>query len=97
MQKYYEGKYKYDFEVFSVINRDGYELEIFMQDELSAVNKAISILLEEGYVRIVHGPGTWLELDLERGVVSPDGFPHSDCIPPHIWETLDDEIREKLK
>ena len=97
MQKYYEGKYKHAIQVCSVINRDGYELEIFLQDELSAVNKAISILLEEGYVRIVNGPGTWLELDLERGVVSPDGFPHSYCIPPDIWEKLDDETREKLK
>lgn len=115
MEKYFEGKYKLDFKRLSLLNREGYELfwirdqndgignEKFLNGSIiTMLDKALEEFLKNGYCRIVHGPGTWIELDPESGenngsVLSPDGDEHSFCIPPEYYDQLDDETKAKLK
>ena len=114
MEKYTEGKYKLDFKRLSLINREGNELfwirdqsdgtedEFLTESIVIILDKALEEFLKNGYCRIVHGPGTWIELNPESGenngsVLSPDGERHSFCIPPEYYDQLDDEIKAKLK
>ena len=97
--KFEEGKFKHSISTFCLVNREGYEVEKFygLDQETNALKRTIDFLIETGYARLIQGPGTWLELDLDKGVVSKDGSYHSHYIPPNFYETLDDEIKSKLK
>jgi hypothetical protein len=97
MEKYYEHKYKHLWDHYVIINAEGYEVEVIVGDENRAIKSAINLAIETGYANLVQGPGTFLKLDMERGLISPDGGYHDFCIPPNIYEELDDEIKEKLK
>ena len=104
MEKYVQWKYKHSHSLFMLVNKD---LDIIQKysdpDPIKQVlDRALEVLLEDGYVRIIQGPGAWLTWDLEGGenngsILSPDGEMHSFCMPPEYYDQLDDEIKAKLK
>jgi hypothetical protein len=108
MEKYREGLFKLDFKRIALIDREGYILQSVRDeciesghgglttDMIYILDKALEQLFETGYVRIVQGLGTWLELDMENGVIPTDG-PRTSKLPPAYYDQLDDEIKAKLK
>lgn len=96
LRPYVEHAYKYKPDLYVIVDSENYELMHILDDEEKAIEIAIQVLLEERFVKLVQGPGPWLTLDLDKGV-DPKGEYHSDRIPPHHWEKLSNEIREKLK
>ena len=103
MEKYVKWKYKHSHDTFLFVNREGYEMKKWHFPQIQQLlTEAIEILLRDNYICIVQGPGPWLTWDMEGGenngsVLSPDGYPHSFCIPPEYYDQLDDEIKAKLK
>jgi hypothetical protein len=64
--------------------------------ETPTLDKAIELLLRDGKVKIYNGPGLLWDLDLEKGVIDPEGGYHHDKLPPNYVVTLDDETLKKL-
>jgi len=70
--------------------------KFFSDDSTSVLQKSLELLLKGEKVKIDHGPGLLWYFDPEKSL-DPKGEYHTDVIPPFFWDTLDDEIKAKLK
>jgi len=84
------------FSFYKVFDIDG-NMVFENTNHFKVLDKCIELLLKDRKVKVHHGPGLLWDLDLDRGVIPPEGEYHNTKLPPFYIEILDEETLKKLK